>query len=233
VTARTFVRDWPSFSRPVEVTCDDGTHWVVKGLRHDQPLMSKAVTTERAAGLLGQALGAPVPRVGLVDVGPLAQVEPRMAHLIPGLAHASARVPNCSDRQGVTAPVTERNRRGYAALAVLYGWFQANDHQVVSTLDAAADVYSVDHGHFLPGGPDWSAASLQSAGAPQPDQQFAAHVLPADVDEVLRRLQQISDEAIARAVAQPEEWAMPMGDRVVLGMYLAKRRDMLTESLGR
>lgn len=101
VRAQTFVRGWQSFSRPVEVTCDDGTNRVVKGLRRDQALMPKALTTERAAGLLGQALGAPVPSVGLVDVGPLVQVEPRMGHLLPGLAHGSVRLPNCSDRRGI------------------------------------------------------------------------------------------------------------------------------------
>jgi hypothetical protein len=230
--AESFIKTWPTFSRPVAVLCDDGRSYVVKGIRSDQPLMPHALTTERAAGLLGRALGAPVPPVRLVDVTMLAGIEPQMAHMTPGVVHGTEMIPDCSDRIGILPPTTDRNRTAYAALAALYGWLQAGDHQLVATLDAAADLYSVDHGHFLPGGPGWSAASLATATLPVPDAQFASHAPPAALQEAGRRLGQIDEPGIAQALGQPAWWGTPLADRVALGRYLAARRAKMIELLG-
>lgn len=232
VVAQSFVKAWPTFSRPVSIEGDDGHSYVVKGLRTDQPAMPHAITTERTAGLLGQALGAPVPDVVLVDVSGLVAVEPAMAHMIPGVVHGTRELDHCSERLAVTAPGTDRNKKVFAGLAVLYGWFQAADHQLVATMDPPGDVYSVDHGHFLPGGPTWSAATLLSASPPAPDPNFAPHTRPADLEEVARRLEQIDDRGIAQALGQPTSWGVPLADRVALGQYLSSRRVKMIELLG-
>ncbi len=194
--------------------------------------MTLPLTTERAVGILGRAIGAPVPEIALVDFSALLAVESQLSHFLPTVAHGSNIVPNVRDRRPpVEPPANERNRRAYAALAVLYGWFQGGDHQWLVTLDTS-DVYSADHGHFLPGGPAWSSTSLATAGEPAPDQSWSAYVRPADLTEVGRRLAQVSDEVIAAAVAQPLQWGAPIAELVALCSFLSSRRDKMIGSLG-
>jgi hypothetical protein len=52
------------------------------------------------------------------------------------------------------------NRPRFAALAVLYGWIPAGDAQLIYRQTVSHLVYSVDHGHFFPGGPNWTLAGL-------------------------------------------------------------------------
>lgn len=233
VDAETFLQAWGTWSRPVAVRCSDGNIYVVKGLQPTRPEMGRALVAEHVVGRLGRTLGAPIPHVVLVNIpAQLIAIEPSIAHLSPGLAHGSLLVANCSDRLGIVPPTTDRNRRAYATLAVLYGWAQANDHQLVSRLDAAGDFFSVDHGLFFPGAPNWDTSSLASAPPPSLDGQFMPHVLRADLASVLERLRTISDEVVAEFVAgPPAAWGVTEDERVALADYLSRRRDTLIVAL--
>ena len=56
-----------------------------------------------------------------------------------------------------------------ALLAVMYGWFQAGDNQLLYRKTPPELVFSVDHGHFFPGGPEWTV----EGGATRLEAHFA------------------------------------------------------------
>ena len=227
-TATTYIKSFPTFSRPVVVLCDDGRTYVIKGLQHSQP-MAHGLTTEQVIGRLGQALGAPVPLLALVMVPQaLIDLEPQMAHLSPGIAHGSLLVPNVSERAGIEPPTTPQDRAWYASLAVMYGWGHAGDHQLVYSLDADKRPYSVDHGHFLPGGPNWSAATLSPSNPATPDQNFAQHVNTADLDTPLQIARAFSPADLSGLMEfSLPNWGVPADDLAALESFLGTRQGEL------
>lgn len=222
--AVTLLKAWPSASRPVAVRCDDGSEFVVKGLN----VGAKPLATEQVVGRLGQLLSAPVPHVTLVEVPPeLVAIEPQMAHIAPGLAHASALIPNSTERMSYEHAKEAGNKERFAALSVLYGLTAAADHQFI--YDASTkQVWSVDHGHFFPGGPNWTAESLASglaAAVPDPAIVASAGLAASDLQPPLGKLATISQNDIARAVVSvPDRWGLSDDDRVAIATFIDERR---------
>jgi hypothetical protein len=233
VEAITYIRSWPSWSRPLALACSDGQAYVVKALQPGNPLMGRSMITEQIVAKLGKAIGCPVPEVALVVVtDELKAIEPALDHVVAGYAHGSLLMANCGDRIGIEPPATERNRRAYAALAVLYGWARAGDHQLVSRLDTDRDVFSVDHGFFFPDAPGWTEASLTAAGAVGLEPQFMPFVQMPDLAPVLDLLRVVSDQFLADAVgAVPGAWGFTAAERVAVAEYLATRRATLVSIL--
>src|SRR4051812_13957187 len=103
--------------------------------------------------------------------------EQRLSTARPGLAHGSRNAAtNCTDRldlihQGYNnLPV---NRSRVAALSVLYGLAHAADRQVIYRIGGDPLVFSVDHGHFFPNGPNWTVADLERDADGAIDQDVA------------------------------------------------------------
>ncbi len=91
-------------------------------------------------------------------------------------------------------------------------------------------MYSVDHGHFFPGGPAWTEASLGAAPQSQPDTQVtnACNTTQPELHQALHALSDIGDEALISVVSlPPDEWGLTMEDRIALVNFLTKRRDEL------
>ena len=165
VTALTYLRRWTTASQPVLLSCDDGRDYVVKGSQ-----AGRMTVNDQIVARLGLAMGAPVSRVALIDVLPeLIAAQPEMSHVRPGLAHGCEFIPDCTEREGLMHWDQGDNHRRFSLLSVLYGWVAANDHQYIYSNAPPNVVYSVDHGHFFPSGPDWSIATLRAAPAPSPD----------------------------------------------------------------
>ena len=227
VQAQTFLHAWNSFSKPVAVECDSGDEYVIKGMRTDLD-MSRALVTEHTAARLGTLLGCPIPKVAFVELpAPLITAEPQLGHMTPGICHGLEHMKLCGDKEGIGAPRNDQNRAAYGPLSVLYGWLQAGDHQVIISSDNQ-DVFSVDHGLFLPGQHNWTSATLASAGPPVLDPAFAQHLTPAQIDQAIDRLARISDPVIAQVLGiVPPGWGVPDGELIALGGYLADRRDTL------
>src|SRR5215203_2820787 len=84
VVAQTFVRAWPTASRPALLSCDDGHDWVVKGRQS-----LKQAVTDQILGTLGRALGGPIPEISQVEVpAALIAAQPELSHFSAGTAHA-------------------------------------------------------------------------------------------------------------------------------------------------
>src|SRR6266568_4222530 len=123
----------------------------------------------------------------------------------------------------------------FAKLAVLYGWVFPQNQQFIYEMAAPHLVYSTDHGHFFPNGPDWTPAHLPQAGVATPDQALVGpcHLSQDELRTAAAPLVGLQDQAIARAVAAPlDEWGIAMDDRVAVATYLARRRGEILAALG-
>ena len=94
ILAHAFVRRRATGSQPVDLRCADGSVYVVKGPRLDDPDQSCRIFAEYVVGRLARLIGAPVSDVALISIPPsliAAHCDPQhgMGHLLPGEAHGS------------------------------------------------------------------------------------------------------------------------------------------------
>lgn len=215
---------WPSFSRPALFICNDGNKYVVKGAQ-----VGRGIINEQIVASLGQLIDAPIPTVRIIDIPKeLRDAEPNLAYMQHGLSHGIAFQENCSDRRWGANQLFENIER-YASIVVLYNWIPSNDNQLIFRLSPPEIVYSVDHGHFFFGGPNWTTASLDLSGSvywTTPRTRFPISI--SDVEIAIRRLNAVSPNDIARAIARlPAEWGMTAEENVKLATYLERRRIQL------
>jgi len=233
LVAQTFIQRQANstFSRPVWLECEDGNIYVVKG-QH----AGRAVFNEHAAGILGVAMGAPVPVPVQVLIPPeLSATEPQMADIAPGTAHGALWIRDTTDRQWLAYTDRPYNRTRFALLSVMYGWLCANDHQLIYSNQDPFLVHSVDHGHFFPNGPDWTAAHLATPPAPHAYQEIVAGcgLSTKEIQAAIDALAGVSSSQIAEAVGfPPDEWGVSMPERLALAGFLAGRQVLLLNSNG-
>jgi hypothetical protein len=205
--ATTFLKTWGSASRPVLLRCSDGKDYVVKGKQS-----GRMIVNDHIVGQLGAELGAPVGHVAVVDVPDiLIKAEPDLQNMAPGLSHATLLIPRVGERESILYVSAPENRPRFALLAVLYGWVVAGDHQFVYENQPPHLVHSVDHGHFFPGGPDWTTASLRGAGDPALDPTLAGACAftAEEIATAADALAPLPDQVVAEAVAAPlQEWGL-------------------------
>jgi hypothetical protein len=213
-------------SDPVVLECDDGRMYLVKGRQ-----AGRVTVNEQIVGLLGKALAAPVAAVRVVDIPrKLIKDNPRLQHIPPGPCHGSALLAECMDVEAGESPKASENRARYATLAVLYGWVYANDRQFMCEPKPPHLVYSVDHGHFFYGGPNWTSDGLLSAPSAKPDTAIkkACNLTVPDFEPACGLLGAVEAQVIAEAVAAPpDSWGISLPERVAAAAYLQRRRDEL------
>ena len=223
VKALTYRRTWDSACRPVQVSCDDGNDYVVKGSQ-----VGRSAFNDQVVGRIAMALGAAVANVGLVEVDPeLIRINREMAHMAPGMAHGSRFVPDCTECLWFQYVDLPENRSRFALLSVLYGWMIGAEKQFFYATNPPNLVYSFDHDAFFPGGPGWSVEGLASAGYAEEDDVIVTqcglrHHELRDANVALGR---ITPEVIASAIgAVPRGWgSVSDGERICLADYLWER----------
>ena len=229
LTVETFIKSWQSASRPVAVRCSDGHMYVIKGSNAGRQAVNDCVAAKLAA-----LIGAPVPPSVLVTIPEeLRQATPEMAHLAPGKAHASRIMEACTEREAFAYCNDGDNRRRFSSIAIFYGWLLASDRQFIYGKAKPNTVYSVDHGHFFSGGPDWNVAGLVSAPAAIADTETIAgcSLIPDELRVACVPLQAVTAEQIAAIVAAvPNGWAISFDERVALCEYLERRRAELVKA---
>lgn len=228
-SAVTFIQRHNSYSKPVWLECDDGVIYVVKG-QH----AGRSIFNDHALGILGAYLGAPVPRVSVVIIPPeLIQSQPELAGIAPGPAHGSEWIRKASDKQWLAYTDKAYNRSRFAHLAIMYGWLCAGDRQLIYSNQEPYLVHSVDHGHFLPGGPNWTAQMLQNSPPVGLYEEItqACGLTDADIQAAANALRSLSPEEIVTAVAAPpDEWGVSTDERVALAEFLIDRRAALLKA---
>lgn len=226
VTAQTFVKKWATASQPAALECDDGVTYVVKGRQ-----AGRMVANDQIVARLGSIANAPTGVPTLVDVpADLIAREPELQHFQPGIAHGTVWLSGCGERAGIDHMAAAENRGRFAGLAWLFGWLAAGDHQFIYENAAPHRVYSVDHGHFFPGGPDWTTASLAGAPAPAPFSEIitSCGLTTAELEAAKPAYRAVTDEAVGAAVAAPpDDWGLNQSERVALAGFVASRRDVL------
>ncbi len=224
VRAESFDHAYTSYSQPRRVKCSDGHYYVIKG-----PNAGKTMVNEQLVGRLGGAMGAPVGEVAFIDVSrALIDAEPRMAPITAGIVHGSRFMRDVSnDRQNLAPIELDINRGRFALLAMLYGWVGASDHQVLYQELSPRFVFSVDHGHFFPNGPDWTADGLNCAAGATPDAVVVAQcgLVRDDLVPAAAAMAAVTEARIAEIISWiPADWPFLETERVVMALYLDRRR---------
>jgi len=178
------------------------------------------------------AIGAPVGEPCIVEISEeLIAEDSRFSYLTPGTAHATLYIPKCSSqREEINYTNQPENRERFALLILLYGWVYANDYQFIYENARPNLVYSVDHGHFFPGGPEWKQRDLLEAASAEINPRLVSNckLKLEEIRQGLGLLDAVSEETIIQAVAAPpSEWGLTIDERVTLVEYLVKRRQDL------
>ena len=157
--AVTFRRGWSSKARPVLMRYKDGHEYVVKGQQ-----AGRQIVNDRIIAHLGLTINAPVGEPRVIEVpAELVEIERNLSHIFPGTAHGTRFIPDCFDSWELIATSELENRPRLTRLAILYSWVLANDWQFLFKKNPPRLIYSIDHGHFFPGGPEWSEQQLLEA----------------------------------------------------------------------
>jgi hypothetical protein len=235
VVGQKHIESLNSASKPQKFQCDDSALYAVKFLGNPDG-NGRAIFTEQVTALLGRLIGAPVAEVRLVRITAELLAPLNINFTAPGLHHGSRWVDNYSDRTDFIRYADE-NRAPLAALQLLYSWLSCkDDHQLIYCNAAPHRVLSVDHSRFLPGTTGWSAQTLLSHQDDfQRDPQFASlNLADDDYDATLDRIAAATSEEIADIVGTPpDEWGVPLADRIALAGYIAHRRIKLLADFGR
>jgi hypothetical protein len=222
--AQTALGSLPGASGSMRFMCSGGRIFVAKGTKNQ-----KSIIAEHVVARLGQLIEAPVGEVALVDIPAALRVDPTVAAMGAGLAHATLFIENITDKIGIANIDVPENRARFARLCGLYSLCGAGDPQLFYSTISPQVVYSLDHGHFFPQGPGWSAASLAAAPPALIDPYFAgANLSSAELADARNRLSTVSDQDIADIIAgPPPDWPFTDQERAALGTYLRTRRDTL------
>jgi hypothetical protein len=223
----TIRRGWNSAARPVLVRGIDRKEYVIKGQQ-----AGRQVINDQVVARLGVAMGAPVGQPAIMEISSdLIEEDLNFNYLTVGTAHGTVFIADCSDdREPVNYIHQSENRARFALLCVLYGWVYSNDCQFIYKKSRPNLVYSVDHGHFFPGGPNWTKSDLMQAHQAELD-PFLHKRCKFTTDETssaLLALQRVSEETIIQAVAAPpNEWGLTLDERVTLVEYLIRKQQQL------
>jgi hypothetical protein len=223
----TFRSGWDSAARPVLAPGIDKREYVIKGQQAGGQIVNYQVVAR-----LGMAIGAPVGEPCIVEISEeLIAEDSRFSYLTPGTAHATLYIPKCSSpREEINYTNQPENRERFALLILLYGWVYANDYQFIYKNARPNLVYSVDHGHFFPGGPEWKQRDLLEAASAEINPRLVSNckLKLEEIRQGLPLLDAVSEETIIQAVAAPpSEWGLTIDERVTLVEYLVKRRQDL------
>lgn len=227
ILAITFRRGWNSAARPVLVRGIDKNEYVIKGKQAGRQIINDQVVAR-----LGLTIGAPVGKPQLVEISAeLIAEDPSYDYLTPGTAHGTLYVADCfDDRETGKYASQSENRARFALLSVLYGWVYSGDPQFIYKKARPNLVYSVDHGHFFPGGPNWTASNLQQAPDAELDRYLVStcKLTSEEIEQALLVLNTVTEDVIIQAVAAPpSEWGLTIDERVTLVTYLLKRKQEL------
>jgi hypothetical protein len=221
-----------SISRAFVVKGSDGKKYAVKGTQDRTGVapfdIRRPLCNDQIVGRLGRDMGAPVPEVVFVELtAAFIAANPSISYMHAGICHGQILMDTCSEKLGIQHCDVPDNRSRFAAIALLYGWIPAGDRQLIYEKSPPYLVYSVDHGHFFPQGPQWTVATLKTAIAPSPDSGLvtACKLTAADIIGALKGLSSLSSNDIATAVGMPIDlWGLSPIERAEVADYLDKRR---------
>jgi hypothetical protein len=221
----------------------DSTQWWVKPLNNCQ--RERVTVTETIIGRVGQLIGAPICETSVVAIpNDISGWEFRPGHALePGFAHGSRAVSGVQEASRLLYVDRDDNAVRHAGVFALYDWCFGSDPQWLYAEPEERRLYSHDHGHYLPNGPNWSIDTLRA----HVDEVHRGPWPTGGLDsEELRRLagalRGLTRSDIAEAVSGiPISWTVTADSELeTVGWFLerraipvAERLESLTESLAK
>lgn len=215
-------------SRPFHVSATNGQSYWIKQV--DNPQSPRVPVTEHIIAACGRLIGAPVREYCLIEI-PKEFDGDRLSNgtvLRKGIAHASLNLEFGYSNKTWGPENRERddNRRRHAAYFGFFDWCWGDDRQWLYDTTDDMTMYSHDHGHFLPGGPDWTAERLLA-------DVEAAHSLDTspegldynELERVAGALEIVTrEQLVAILCAIPASWPVQDMELEALGHFLESRR---------
>ena len=153
------------------------------------------------------------------------------ARLEPGFAHGSLAIDSALELRVLVHRDKDENARRHAGVYALHDWCWGNDTQWLYAAENEYQVFSHDHGHFLPGGPNWTRGAL-TTHVDEP------HVLSRPAPEgvnfqgIADRLREVSRDSIAQIIQSvPASWEVSNSELEALGFFLERRAPAVAERL--
>lgn len=220
-------------SRPCLVLGSDGNEYWMK--MTENPQSPRVPVNEHVVGRLGRLIGAPVCSVAVLEIGQDVAGD-RLTDgrtLKAGLAHGSLNVPDASFQHALEHREKDTNAVRQAYMYAMHDWCWGADSQWLYAVHHDMTTYSHDHGHYFPGGPNWTAAGLQGSVGAAHQLSVPPHGLDAGALEyAAERLAGISSQDIAGVlVGVPAAWAVDDDELAELGYFLDSRRDGVAQRI--
>jgi hypothetical protein len=211
----------------------EGDRWWVKP--QNNPQGPRVPVTELIVGMAGALIGAPVCEVAVIEIPPElegAEFRPGFA-LQAGLASGSRHVEGVLEHRDLVHLEDDDNRARHAGVFALYDWCWGSDDQWLYSSIEDSKIYSHDHGHYLPGGPDWTVQQLVShVDVPHPQSRSPAELSPAMLDKLADRLERLSRSSITKVLlAVPAGWQVAQDELETVGWFLERRAPQVAERL--
>ena len=211
---------------------DDGADYWCKATNN--PISPRIPVNEQIAARLGQVIGVCVPDPVLVRLDEIAGWEFRPGLAVePGWAHGCAAVAGAVETRALRHRSDDSNSVRHAGFYALVDWLAGDDLQWLYSAREDNAYYSHDHGHFFPGGPDWTAESLAAVGT---DARCIG--LPADgldeseVRRLAEELDRIAKDEIDGVMSKiPATWPIADDDLAALSDFLDARREPVAARL--
>lgn len=193
----------------------------------NNPASPRIPANEQIVARLGRMIGVAVPAPALVRLDGIAGWEFRRSHFVEaGWAHGCAAVPGAIETRVLGHRTDDHNRVRHAGFFALMDWLAGGDPQWLYSALAENAYYSHDHGHFFPGGPDWTPTQLEMTGTSERGLGMPATGL--DGDEVTRladAIEAVTKDEIDGVMSKiPAEWPVEDDDLAALSAFLDARR---------
>lgn len=207
---------------------DGEVYWIKQSANRQS---TRVPVTEQLVSGVGRLIGAPVCETRLINIPAEFDGETldNGTILASGIAHASRDVAVCSFEKWYEPHFRSQddNRRRHAGYFALYDWCWGDDMQWLYDLQDDRKTYSHDHGHFLPGAPDWTIGTLaNSADLPH---ELDADSVGLDDHELLRiadRLESLTQRELSNVFVRiPLQWSVTDRELAAAGAFFDYRRE--------
>lgn len=131
---------------------------------HPNPQGGRVVCTEYLVSAAGRLVSAPVCEVRPIRI--TADFEgmtfPAGLQLAIGIGGASMEIPDAVEERGLSHRDRDDNARRQVGVFALHDWCWGGDSQWLYRTSDDNRLFSHDHGHYFPQGPNWTEAELIS-----------------------------------------------------------------------
>lgn len=203
---------------------DDQRYWI-KVLNNPQHY--RVCTNEQIVGRAAALIGSLAPRVNTIQItDDLAGWKFRDdRELLSGVAHASSAIESATETHVLENRDKDDNGRHHAEVIALYDWCWGSDPQWLTAQAEDQRCYSHDHGHYLPGGPNWNPDEVTRHIDAANLYPYAGNAFKsAIIEDISKRLEAVTHaDLVTLLSAIPTSWMVSDDDLETIGYFLEFR----------